>query len=285
MISVSTTRQLISNAADLDGSSNSEMDTYVSSDQSAKEGLLQSSTQTPTRILSRSPNPLNRLAEMIGPLSCTLMISTDVLLRVLRLSILMAAGHLVYLEIVRLLAVVMLASLCLVLAFQCFSLRGSHSWSNVDSMDARRTAQIRDLRQPKWTRRPGEVFVRHLITPFLLLLSPWCMFVTSTTRTYFSAALFGTFGLVDTIGLTAFFAAPMGGYDSLGACPLDVFGVCPANALASSCFPVGFAMMFFSVWSASVVLWCWAGWMMFVGPLCQSGRHDWQVSSPLTPTR
>ncbi len=242
VVAVSATRQLISNSYDV---------SKFSSMNGTRPPLIHS--------------PLDHLAKA-GPFVCLAVISVDVLLRVLRLSIYLAAGHLVYLKTVGILTLISVIQFIFLMGVHRPSSGTLHLRRN-SSTDGYGTYQRLSQQQSSSGETSSrtsatEVFLQDCVNPFLFLLSPWCMFTTVATRAYFSMRLFAIVGVIDTLVFTAFYASPLVGYSFFNNCPVDVFGLCDTDTLASSCFPVGFAVTFMSVWAASTVLWCWAGWVM-----------------------
>jgi hypothetical protein len=251
---VSATRQLISNSYDLS--------TFPSTMNGTRPPLMHS--------------PLDHLAET-GPFVCLTVISVDVLLRVLRLSVYLAAGHLVYLRTVGILTLMSVVLFIFLMGVHRQSsgiirLRRSFSgltegygtyYQRLPESPQHSSSTTDDTSSQASSRASAvEVFLQDCVNPFLFLLSPWCMFSTVATRAYFSMRLFVIVGVVDTLVFTAFYASPLVGYSVFNNCPVDVFGLCNTDMLASSCFPIGFAVTFMSVWAASTVLWCWAGLVM-----------------------
>ncbi len=196
-------------------------------------------------------SPLDHI-DRTGPFLCLLLVFVDVLLRVLRLAIFLSATHLQ-----PVIALTFVAG-TLVCAFGLLWHFHNARWRWLSARES-----ILSHANVQYAR--SHIFLHDVINPFLLLLSPWCMFTALACRPYFSAALYVTLGVVDTIGMTAVFAAPLIGYQMSFQCPFDVIGICATDIVPSSCFPSGLAIAFASIWAASVLLWLWAGVVMVVG--------------------
>jgi hypothetical protein len=179
------------------------------------------------------PSPLDHVART-GPLPCLVLIFIDVLLRVLRLAVFLSATHLQSVSALSFLGVWGLITFAFLWPF--------HK-----------------------ARRRDRCFIHDAINPFMILLSPWCMFAALGSRPYFSTGLYVYLGVLETIGMTAIYAAPLIGVVPLLGCAYDVIGICETDIVPRSCFPRGLAVAFASVWAASVLLWLWAGVVMLVG--------------------
>jgi hypothetical protein len=240
-VAVSAARQLLSGTG-IDGVSEA-LDSDATLQESTSIGIP---IGEPRRIVH--PSPLDHIART-GPLACLVLIFIDVLLRVLRLAVFFSATHL---NPAAALAAVVISLMCAFAFMGPFhKARSEDIWKPaIDAAHARarRGCTLHDF-----------------INPFMLLLSPWCMFAALACRPYFSAALYISLGVFDTIGMTAFYAAPLIGSVPLLDCPYDVIGICETDIVPSSCFPHGLAVAFASVWAASVLLWLWAGVVMLVG--------------------
>jgi hypothetical protein len=179
----------------------------------------------------------------MGPVPCLVLVFVDVLLRVLRFAVFLSASHLKPARSLLIVAFSLILSMLFTWSFH----KRRRCGDDPDGVEQSRCV------------------LEDIINPFMLLLSPWCMYAALACRQYFTALLYVSLGVLDTIGMTAVFAAPLIGYAPLVACPYDVFGICETDIVPSSCFPHGLAVAFASVWAASVLLWLWAGVVMLVG--------------------
>ncbi len=234
-----------------------------------------------------------------GPVACLVLIFVDVLLRVLRMSVYLSAGHLSALS-ASIPGAALLTSLFILGPSDearrraegtgtLAALTGNWTDSDPNGQDSDWSVGGESDRQMQLTPNASgchagrgglpdkrsrwltvNTILVVLMNPFMLLLSPWCMFAALAFRPLFTGALYILLFVFDTIGMTALYAAPMFGYIPFHLCPVDVFGTCAVDIVPSSCFPKGFIISFVAVWAASVVLWLWAGVVMIVG---SSGRE------------
>ncbi len=253
-VAVSATRQLLS------GLEGFELESTTNSRHQGNGSVELERDLSPAAVVRTViPSPLDHVARL-GPFSCLSLIFVDVLLRVLRMAVFLSATHL---QPVVALSVVAGSLLCALVFLWPF-----HKARRPEPVNAAVTPSSRHFlfRDPQ-----SRCFLHDIINPFMLLLSPWCLYAALACRPYFSTELYVFLGVLDTLGMTAFYAEPLLqlGFVPFLSCPYDVYDICESDIVPSSCFPKGLAIAFASVWAASVLLWLWAGFVMMLG-----GRRD-----------